>query len=159
MSCRYHIINLSANSLEPMKDLLSLFGEVFDQREVYCNNQPGNGYLTNLLGSDSFIALVACHETQVIGGLTAYELKKFEQERSEIYIYDLAVHRDHRRLGIATRLIQTLCDLARGRGISTVFVQADTSKDDEPAIALYSKLGIKEEVLHFDITRPFLSTR
>jgi aminoglycoside 3-N-acetyltransferase I len=33
----------------------------------------------------------------VVGGIAAYELKKFEQERSEIYIYDLAVASEHRR--------------------------------------------------------------
>jgi len=30
-------------------------------------------------------------------------------------------------------------------------VQADTGIEDEPAIALYSKLGRREDVLHFDI--------
>jgi aminoglycoside 3-N-acetyltransferase I len=30
-----------------------------------------------------------------------------------------------------------------------MFVQADMG--DEPAIALYSKLGVREDVLHFDI--------
>jgi aminoglycoside 3-N-acetyltransferase I len=34
------------------------------------------------------------------------------------------------------------------------FVQADTSIEDEPAIALYTKLGHREEVLHFDIDVP-----
>ena len=32
-----------------------------------------------------------------------------------------------------------------------IFVQADTSIEDEPAIALYSKLGKREDVFHFDI--------
>lgn len=31
-----------------------------------------------------------------------------------------------------------------------IFVQADTV--DEPAVALYEKLGTREEVLHFDIS-------
>jgi len=35
------------------------------------------------------------------------------------------------------------------RAAYVIFVQADT--DDAPAIALYSKLGIREDVLHFDI--------
>jgi aminoglycoside 3-N-acetyltransferase I len=33
-----------------------------------------------------------------------------------------------------------------------IFVQADYG--DDPAIALYSKLGTREEVLHFDIPVP-----
>lgn len=32
-----------------------------------------------------------------------------------------------------------------------IYVQADTGIEDEPAIALYSKLGRREDVLHFDI--------
>jgi aminoglycoside 3-N-acetyltransferase I len=30
-------------------------------------------------------------------------------------------------------------------------VQADTQPEDEAAIALYTKLGAREDVLHFDI--------
>ena len=84
-----------------------------------------------------------------MGGLAAYELRKFEQERSEIYIYDLAVASPHRREGIATALIEHLKRIAADRSANVIFVQADLG--DEPAIALYTKLGAREEVLHFDI--------
>jgi len=86
---------------------------------------------------------------EVVGGLAAYELRKFEQERSEIYIYDLAVASAHRREGIATALIEHLKPIAADRGAYVIFVQADLG--DEPAIALYTKLGTREDVLHFDI--------
>ena len=76
-----------------------------------------------------------------IGGLAAYELKKFEQERSEIYIYDLAVAAAHRRNGVATALIRTLGETARKRGACIMFVQADTGEEDAPANALYRKLA------------------
>ena len=42
----------------------------------------------------------------MVGALAAYELLKFEAERSEIYIYDLAVLEEFRRRGIATALIE-----------------------------------------------------
>lgn len=84
-----------------------------------------------------------------MGCIAAYELKKFEQERSEIYIYDLAVAAAHRREGIATALITKLQKIAAARGVYVIFVQADLS--DAPAIALYTKLGTREDVLHFDI--------
>lgn len=132
-----------------MKGLLSLFGEAFNEVETYTGNQPGTGYLRKLLGGDSFIALAALTNGEVVGGLAAYELKKFEQERSEIYIYDLAVAAAQRRRGIATALIRELETIAVARGAYVVFVQADLG--DEPAIALYSKLGTREDVLHFDI--------
>ncbi len=132
-----------------MKALLATFGEAFDEVETYGRNQPSAGYLQQLLGSDYFIALAALKNGEVVGGIAAYELKKFEQERSEIYIYDLAVSAAHRREGIATALIQELKKRAAARAAYVVFVQADIG--DAPAIALYSKLGIRENVLHFDM--------
>ena len=85
----------------------------------------------------------------MIGGLAAYELVKFEMERSEFYIYDLAVREDRRREGIATALIDELKSIAVAAGAWVIFVQADYG--DDPAIALYSKLGRREDVMHYDI--------
>ena len=81
----------------------------------------------------------------------AYDLQKFEQQRSEIYIYDLAVAATHRRRGIATALINALRAIGAARGAWVIYVQADTGDDDAPAIALYESLGVRENVLHFDI--------
>ena len=80
------------------------------------------------------------------------ELVKFEQERSEIYIYDLAVDANYRRQSVATALIAKLQSIAATRGAYVIFVQAD--QGDEPATSLYEKLGTREEVLHFDIEVP-----
>lgn len=52
----------------------------------------------------------------VVGGLAAYVLPMFEQERSEVYIYDLAVDDAYRRRGIATALIRGLQRVAAERG-------------------------------------------
>lgn len=79
----------------------------------------------------------------------AYKLKKFEQKRSEFYIHDLAVAAAHRRQGIATGLIQELRNIAAARGAYVIFVQADIG--DDPAIELYNTLGLREDLLHFDI--------
>lgn len=68
----------------------------------------------------------------------AYELKTFEQKRSEFYIHDLAVAAAHRRQGIATGLIQELRNIAAARGAYVIFVQADIG--DDPAIELYNTL-------------------
>lgn len=75
--------------------------------------------------------------------------RRWGEQRSEIYLYDLAVAAAHRREGIATALIQKLKKIAADRGAYVIFVQAD--RGDEPAIALYTKLGDREDVLHFDI--------
>ncbi len=132
-----------------METLLTTFGEAFDAVETYSGNRPSADYLRQLLKSDYFMAIAALKDDAVVGGLVAYELKKFEQERSEIYIYDLAVAAAHRREGIATALIQKLKELASACGAYVIFVQADIG--DDPAIELYTKLGDREDVLHFDI--------
>lgn len=96
------------------------------------------------------IALVAEEgDEAVAGGLVAYLLDKFEQARSEIYIYDLAVDEAHRRRGIATGLIESLRAIGAELGAWMIYVQADYG--DDPAIALYAKLGMREDVMHFDL--------
>ena len=145
------IHHLTSNDIPLIDALLTTFGEAFNEVETYTAKRPSEEYLRRLLGSDTFIALAAVKNGEVVGGIAAYELKKFEQERSEIYIYDLAVASEHRREGIATALIEKLKEIAAERGAYVIFVQADNSIGDEPAIALYSKLGRREDVLHFDI--------
>jgi aminoglycoside 3-N-acetyltransferase I len=148
-STPFSIQRLAPADIALMEGLLTTLGEAFEEVETYSGARPSSAYLERLLGSDSFIALAAVKTGEVVGGLAAYELHKFEQERSEIYIYDLAVAAAHRREGIATALIQELKKIAAARGAYVIFVQADLS--DAPAIALYTKLGSREDVLHFDI--------
>ena len=145
----FNVRQLAPDEVALMEAMLTTFGEAFDERETYSVRRPSQGYLERLLRSDHFIALAALKNGSVVGGLAAYELQKFEQERSEIYIYDLAVAAAHRREGIATALIQELKKIAAARGAYVIFVQADIG--DEPAIALYTTMGVREEVLHFDI--------
>ena len=145
----FSICQLSANDLALMEELLTVFGKAFNEVDTYSSSRPSDTYLKRLLSSNYFIALAALKNGAVVGGIAAYELQKFEQERSEIYIYDLAVAAEHRREGIATALIQELKKIAVERAAYVIFVQADI--EDEPAIALYTKLGVREDVLHFDI--------
>ena len=134
-----------------MEPLLDMFGEAFDDPDSYSAKRPSVEYQRRLLASDYFIALAAFKGSEIVGGIAAYELKKFEQERSEIYIYDLAVAASFRREGIATAMIEELKKIAAERGAYVIYVQADTGIEDEPAIALYTKMGVREDVLHFDI--------
>jgi aminoglycoside 3-N-acetyltransferase I len=143
------IRQLTPDDVALMEALLTTFGKAFNEVDTYSGNRPNAAYLQRLLDSDYFIALAALKSGEVVGGIAAYELKKFEQQRSEIYIYDLAVSATHRREGIATALINELKKIAAARAAYVIFVQADIG--DEPAIALYTKLGVREDVLHFDI--------
>lgn len=143
------ICHVNSDEVALLEAMLTVFGEAFDEVETYSKARPGAKYLRRLLESDYFIALAALKDGEVVGAIAAYELHKFEQERSEIYIYDLAVTTEHRRNGIATAMILELKRIAAKRGAYVIYVQADPV--DAPAVALYSKLGTREDVLHFDI--------
>lgn len=131
------------------KALLNVFGQAFEEVETYQGKVPSDAYLKSLLEKDHFITLVVLSDREVVGGLTAYVLEKFEQERKEVYIYDLAVSVEHRRKGLATGLIEELKRIAKEKGAYVIFVQADL--EDAPAIQLYESIGVREDVLHFDI--------
>jgi aminoglycoside 3-N-acetyltransferase I len=150
----FEVRRLGPADIGRMHRLTEMFGEVFDEAETYTGSPPRADYLDRLLRNPGFVALAAVEDGgfedgTVIGGLVAYELVKFEAERSEFYIYDLAVRENSRRRGVATALIAETCRIAAASAAQIVFVQADYG--DDPAIALYSKLGKREAVLHFDI--------
>lgn len=146
---QYTYRQLRAEDVPLLKELLQVFGEAFGEIDTYQQAVPGDDYLARLLGREHFIAVVAMAAEVVVGGLAAYVLDKFEQDRREIYIYDLAVLEAHRRKGIATGTILELKKIAAERGVYVIFVQADL--EDNPAIALYESLGTKKTAHHFDI--------
>jgi aminoglycoside 3-N-acetyltransferase I len=140
---------LTSGDIPLFKELLRVFGEAFEDISTFQDAIPSDAYLKSLLEKNHIIALAAQDGDSVVGGLVAYVLEKFEQERKEIYIYDLAVSQNHRRRGVATELILLLKRIGKERGAYVIFVQAD--KVDTPAIKLYESLGIREDVYHFDI--------
>ena len=131
----------------------ALFAEVFAMPDEYLGAIPGDDYCRAWLANDCNIALLAESGGEVVGALAGYRLDKFEQARSELYIYDLAVKEACRRRGIASALIEAMREIARDAGAWTIFVQADTAPEDEPAIALYRKFARDQiTALHFDIS-------
>ncbi len=140
---------LAPDQEKQLRAVLDLFGREFGDVPTYSHHPPDSGYLRNLLASPGFIALAAFDGETVVGGLAAYVLPKFEQARSEIYIYDLAVAGSHRRQGVATALVGHLKREAVALGAYVIYVQADYG--DDAAVALYARLGRREDVMHFDI--------
>ncbi len=141
---------LRSDQIAVMRDALRVFADAFDEEENFFTAPPSDEYLQRLLSDPRFVLLVGRIDGQVVGALSAYELVKYERERSEFYIYDLAVAEAFRRRGVATALIEALKPIAKAAGGWVIFVQAD--RVDDPAVALYRKLGVEEEPLHFDIS-------
>ena len=135
-----------------MRAINRVFAAGFDDHENYASAPPGDDWAARWLANPNHIALIAEAGDEPLGALAAYVLPKFEQERSEIYIFDMAVIESARRQGIATALIDHLRNLARAIGAGTIFVQAEIVIDDEPARALYRNLASEARpALQFDI--------
>jgi aminoglycoside 3-N-acetyltransferase I len=145
----YSVRLLAPDQVPRLRALNSLFARSFAEPETYLGSPPDDTYLRRQLANPNVIVLAALDGDSVVGGLVAYELPKLERMRSEIYIYDLAVDEGYRRRGVATSLIAELQSIGAERGAWVIFVQADYG--DDPAMALYSKLGSLEEVMHFDV--------
>lgn len=146
----YGFRRLRPSDVPTMRLLLAVYSEAFHDPVNYQQSPPTDEYLSTLLAKPHFITVVAEASGQgVVGGLSGYVLDKFEQDRRELYIYDLAVLEAHRRRRIATGLIEELQRIAAELDVYVIFVQADLV--DRPAIALYEKLVSKETAHHFDI--------
>ena len=128
----------------------AVYRDAFADAETYDAAPPDDAEVERLLGLDHLIELDASIDGESVGALTAYVLPKIERERSEIYLYDLAVVEARRRQGVASALIGELRAVARRIGAWMIFVQAD--RIDTAAVALYDKFGeVREEPFHFDI--------
>ena len=97
------------------------------------------GYVDRLLARPDFWAFVALSGHEVVGGLTAHTLPMTRAERSEMFIYDVAVRPDYQRQGVGRRLMAAVRDVASDQGIDDVFVAAD--EDDAHALDFYRSLG------------------
>src|SRR5688572_23350826 len=144
----YEFRQLTITDVGRLQELLRVFAEAFEDWDTYQGAVPDEAYLRSLLAAPHFIAVIAIRDDNIVGGLAAYELQKFERNRREIYIYDLAVAETDRRKGVARGLILELKRIANQRGAYVIYVQAD--RGDLPAIALYESLGTREDVHHFD---------
>jgi aminoglycoside 3-N-acetyltransferase I len=137
------IRRLDAADLTAMRAVNALFADVFEDEAAYQSQPPGDAYLAGFLQSQDHIVLAASRDDVVVGGLVAYVLHKFEMERREVYVYDLAVSTEHQGQGIGRSLIETLQGIGRDLGAYVVFVQADEGDD---AVNFYESLGPAENI-------------
>jgi len=148
-------MNLNAKKLDVRKlteedvsafhSLIEMFNLVFEEAEPTVSSDTN---LLRLLSNHHFVAIAALNENEVAGGLTAYELPMYSSERSELFLYDLAVKPDYQRMGIGKSLIRSLKDYCTSEGIELFFVLAH--EEDEHAIEFYHSTGGRsEKVINF----------
>lgn len=130
------------------QQLVLVFREEF---EMNFQPLPGISHLAKLLSDPAFMVFVALHEDEVIGGLTAYELRSYHTESAEVFIYDLAVKQQFKRKGAGSRLMAAVRQYCGTNKISGLFVSGH--EEDSHAIHFYeANGGIPEKVMHFNFS-------
>ncbi len=136
---------LESGDLHKLRDLIKLYEDVFEMKDFA---MPSDEYLQSLLHKDGITFLVAEKDGEIVGGLTAHDLPSTYFEANEVYVYDLAVAKNHQRTGIGKNLLKELAVICERKGEREFFLQADI--DDQDALDFYrSTGGAAENVIHF----------
>lgn len=99
------IKKLDSFEISLAKELIEMFG--FDDETehfVFSSDE----YIGQMLAREDFHVIVALDEGKLIGGLTAYEIKMFKRETTEMFLYEIEVAETHRQTGIGKALIEFL---------------------------------------------------
>ena len=144
------IKKLNPTDIGNFTDLIKIFEDVFEWENFTI---PRNKHLQRLLDDSGFLVFVGKIDKNVVGGLTAHILHRYDTEKPSAYIYDLAVTTDLQRKGIGKLLLETLNDYCKMNGFNEVFVQAET--DDIQAISFYKTTPISSELKATHFTYSF----
>ena len=139
------ILRIQENGIERFIELVEILNDAFEQPKKVASERQ----LKKLLNAPNFHAIAAIMEDKIIGGLTAYELEQYYTDKSELYIYDIAVKAELRNQGVGKELIDYLKDYSTKNEIEVIFVEAHS--EDEQAVKFYeSTFGKSEKVDHFN---------
>ena len=145
MKSSLKIYRIRENDVKRFIELVEILNEVFEAP----NKVASEIQLKKLLNKSDFHAIVAIKDNKVIAGLTAYELERYYNDKSELYIYDIGVKTELHNQGIGKKLIEYLKDYSKKNGIEGIFV--DAHSEDEQAVKFYeSTFGKSEKVDHFN---------
>jgi aminoglycoside 3-N-acetyltransferase I len=130
----FQIKKLAPDEIEPAKELILLFG--FDDEK---SSLSSDEYIAEMLARIDFHVVIALKDGKLIGGLTAYGMKMFKSEKTEMFLYEIEVAEAYRRNGIGKALIEFLKKICEEKSIAEMFV--GTEKDNTAARNLYSSTG------------------
>ena len=147
------IKRLGKGDVTKMRELNALFASAFEDSDTLQHASPGDQYLGAFLADEQHIVMVAIAEGHLVGGLVAYCLPKFERERKEVFLYDLAVVPAYQRQGIGRSLVYAVQKEAKQMGAYLVFVLAE---EGDEAVMFYESLkpleNLRTRNFDFDVS-------
>jgi len=79
---------LTPNAVSFLQALSTIFGKAFEEEQTYGGAPPSEEYLTGLLRDDSFIALVALKNEEVIDGGAFSLIQIVDVEKNDFIVND-----------------------------------------------------------------------
>ena len=120
--------------------------------EEFIPGEADNGrrieVLKRALRDPNYELLVADLEGEVVGFIDQWFIHDFTHGAKLSYIHNLYVSSEHRRRGVASKLLQQVIRNARNMGVSEIHIT--TRFDNKPAINLYRKHGLVREHLQLE---------
>lgn len=145
------IENAKEEDLKEMANLLSVLFEIESDFEIDFEKQyEGIKYLFDSSGSD---LLVAKHENSVVGMVTMQRLISSAEGNFIGQIEDLVVKEDYRKMGVGSRLINKIRNIAQEYGYKRIQLAADVNNDN--ALRFYTRRGLKRtqlSIYHYSIS-------
>ena len=113
-------------------DAILAAAELFD-------HAPTPDWTERFLASDIHHLLLAVDDDgRAVGFVSGVELTH-PDKGTEMFLYELAVHEEHRNRGVGRALVRALADLAREHGCYGMWVLTD--EDNAAALAAYRAAG------------------
>jgi ribosomal protein S18 acetylase RimI-like enzyme len=100
---------------------------------------PSDGWTTRFLRSEGHHLLMAIDDDGTAVGFVTGVETTHPDKGTEMFLYELSVHADHRRRGIGKALVEALATLARAQGCYGMWV--GTEPDNAAALATYLAAG------------------
>jgi ribosomal protein S18 acetylase RimI-like enzyme len=114
-------------------DLVMRAADLFD-------DPPVSQHTATFLAAPGHHLLVAIDGDEPVGFVSGVETSH-PDKGTEMFVYELGTHENHRRRGIATALLEELRRIAADRGCTGLWVA--TEPDNAPAIAAYLRAGYR----------------
>ena len=102
------------------------------------DSPPTRAWTARYLSSEGHHLLAAVCAERPVGFITGVETTH-PDKGTEMFLYELSVHEDHRQRGVGRALVEALAELARARGCYGMWVATDAS--NAAALATYRAAG------------------